>query len=69
MHAYNGGMDPYTSERHVLQAHRTMIQTAEDRARLVPGTAGAPIRWWMAGRLRRLADRLDGRAAHLHVVH
>lgn len=61
-------MDHYTSERHVLQAHRTMIQAAEDRARLVPESAGAPLRWWVAGRLRSLADRLDGKAVHLRVV-
>jgi hypothetical protein len=70
MHAYNIAMDPYTSERLMLEAHRTMIRIAEERSRLLPEATRAPLRWWMAGRLRTLADRLDGRTApkHLRVV-
>jgi hypothetical protein len=68
--AYNIAMDPYTAERLTLEAHRTMVRIAEERSRLVPEPTHAPLRWWMAGRLRTLADRLDGRPApqHLRVV-
>ena len=66
-------MDHYTPERLILEAHRTMARVAEERSRLVPESdhtpLRGPIRSWTAGRLRTLADRLDGRpAAHLHVV-
>jgi hypothetical protein len=62
-------MDHYTSERLILEAHRTMIRTAEERARLLPALTQGSFRPWVASRLRRLADRLDGRpAAHLRVV-
>ena len=65
-------MDHYTSERLILEAHRTMAQTAEERARLVPGLTRPSFRPWMATRLRSLADRLDGRpvaaAHHLRLV-
>jgi hypothetical protein len=63
-------MDQYTPERLMLEAHRDMIRTAEERSRLLPATARGSLRPWMAGRLRRLADRLDGRqaAAHLRLV-
>ena len=63
------GMDQYTPERLMLEAHRTMVRTAEERSRLLPALTHASFRPWVAGRLRRLADRLDGRpAAHLRVV-
>jgi hypothetical protein len=64
------GMDQYIRERLMLEAHRTMVRTAEERARLLPALTQAAFRPWIAGRLRRLADRLDGRpaAAHLRVV-
>jgi hypothetical protein len=67
---YNVGMDHYTTERLMLEAHRTMVRTAEQRSQLMPEATRAPLRWWMAGRLRTLADRLDGRQApkHLRVV-
>jgi hypothetical protein len=54
----------------MLEGHQTMIRAAEQRARLMPDSPRAPFRWWMAGRLRTLADRLDGRApsTHLRVV-
>jgi hypothetical protein len=70
MHDYNLGMDHYTAERLMLEAHRTMVRTAEERSRLLLEPTGAPLRWWMAGRLRTLADRLDSRpvAKHLRVV-
>ena len=62
-------MDHYTPERLILEAHRTMARVAEERSRLVPESEHTPFRGWMAGRLRELADRLDGRpAAHLRVV-
>jgi hypothetical protein len=70
MPAYNARMDHYTTERLMLEAHRTMVRIAEERSRLLPEPARAPLRLWMAGRLRTLADRLDGRPApkHLRVV-
>ena len=63
-------MDHYSTERRMLEAHRNMVRIAEERSRLLPDATGAPLRWWMAGRLRTLADRLDGRPAskHLRVV-
>ena len=63
-------MDHYTAERLMLEERRTMVRVAEERSRLLPEVPGAPLRWWMAGRLRTLADRLDGRCAqkHLRVV-
>jgi hypothetical protein len=63
-------MDHYTAERLMLEAHRTIVRIAEERSRLLPDATGTPFRWWMAGRLRTLADRLDGRTAqkHLRVV-
>jgi hypothetical protein len=68
--AYNLRVDLYTAERLMLEAHRTTVREAEQRARLMPDSTRAPFRWWMAGRLRTLADRLDGRAptTHLRVV-
>lgn len=63
-------MDHYTAERLMLEDHRTMVRIAEERSRLLPEAPAAPLRWWMAGRLRTLADRIDGRPAqkHLRVV-
>ena len=63
-------MDHYTAERLMLEAHRNMIRVAEERSRLVPEPTPAPLRWWVAGRLRMLANRLDERPApqHLRVV-
>ena len=60
---YNVAMDHYTSERLMLEAHQARVRFAEERARLFPETGRTSMRWWMAGRLRSLADRLDGRAA------
>jgi hypothetical protein len=67
---YNVAMDHYSAERHMLEAHRTMVRIAEERSRLMPEATRAPLRWWMAGRLRTIADRLDERPAskHLRVV-
>jgi len=55
-------MDIYTAERLLLERQREIAGAAETRARLLP-EAGRPLppRVWMAGRLRALADRLDGR--------
>lgn len=64
-------MDHYTPERLLLEAHNARIRTAEERSRLLAETLRREsLRWWMAGRLRTLADRLDGRTAptHLRVV-
>jgi hypothetical protein len=55
-------MDPYTSERWILERHLSVVHEAERRARLVPEAAGSgAFNGWIAGRLRELADRLDGR--------
>ncbi len=54
-------MDHYSAEKWMLERHTHMIRTAERQARL--GTpADLPLRAWAAGRLRSLADRLDGAA-------
>ena len=52
-------MHPYAVERWVLERHLDMIKAAERRSRLGPETPLA-FRAWMAGRLRSMADRLDG---------
>jgi len=57
-------MNPYTSERLLLERHNAIVREAEVRARLLPGSDRSPgIKSWVAVRLRGLADRLDGRAA------
>lgn len=57
-------MDHYTSERLMLEAFQARARVAEERARLFPELAGrTSVRWWVAGRLRTMADRLDGRNA------
>lgn len=52
-------MHPYHVEQWVLDRHLDMIKAAERRSRLNPETPLA-VRTWMAGRLRSMADRLDG---------
>lgn len=55
-------MNPYTSERLLLERHKALIREAELRARLLPENDGrVGLNTWVAGRLRGLADRLDGR--------
>jgi hypothetical protein len=55
-------MDTYTSERLLLERHEAVVREAELRARLLPHLDQSPgLNAWMAGRLRGLADRLDGR--------
>ena len=55
-------MNPYTSERWLLERHEAVVREAELRARLLPDVDRSPgLNTWMAGRLRELADRLDGR--------
>jgi hypothetical protein len=55
-------MDHYTPERLFLDRMREVTEAAERHARLNPAPAGAIApRVWIAGRLRALADRLDGR--------
>jgi hypothetical protein len=54
-------MDPYTSERMLLERHEAVIREAELRARLLPDIDQSPgLNTWVARRLRALADRLDG---------
>lgn len=61
-------MDLYTSERFVLDRHREMVEAAERRAGLDRGhDRRTDVRRWAAGRLRSLADRLDG-APQLRLV-
>lgn len=56
-------MDPYTSERWLLEKHEAVVRTAELRSRLLPGSDRATgFNTWVAGRLRGLADRLEGRS-------
>jgi pentatricopeptide repeat protein len=70
VNTYNTAMDYYAREQLMREAHRTMIRIAEERSRLLAEPTRVPLRWWVAGRLRALADRLDGRPApkHLRVV-
>jgi hypothetical protein len=63
-------MDPYSSERWILESHETLVSKAELRARLVPDVDREPgaLSSWIAWRLRELADRIDGegRQERLH---
>jgi len=52
-------MDLYTLERSMLERHHEMESTAEARSRLSGWHAHARFAEVLAGRLRRLADRLD----------
>jgi hypothetical protein len=61
-------MDQYTAERLFLERHQEMICAAERHARLMPASARRPMRFWVAGRLRTMADRLDGRPRLQRVV-
>lgn len=55
-------MDPYTSERLLLERHEAVVRESELRARLLPQIdQSAGLNTWIARRLRGLADRLDGR--------
>ena len=55
-------MDMYSSERLLLERHEAVVREAELRARLLPDLDQSPgLNMWVAGRLRGLADRLDGR--------
>ena len=55
-------MNPYADERWLLERHEAVVREAELRARLLPDVDHSPgLNTWMAGRLRGLADRLDGR--------
>lgn len=60
-------MDHYTAERWMLERHAAMAAAAERRSRLQTAP-GAPVRAWMAGRLRLLADRLDSGPARFDPV-
>lgn len=56
-------MDPYTSERWLLERHEAVVKKAELRSRLMPESErSAGLNTWIAVRLRGLADRLDGHA-------
>ena len=55
-------MDLYSSERLLLERHEAVVREAELRARLLPDLDQSPgLNMWVAGRLRGLADRLEGR--------
>ena len=56
-------MDPYAMERWILDRHQEAVRRAERRSRLVLSVGGPPAGQWIAGRLRRLADALDGGTA------
>jgi hypothetical protein len=54
-------MHPYISERFMLERHAAAVREAELRSRLLPeGDRSRGFNTWIAGRLRGLADRLDG---------
>jgi hypothetical protein len=53
-------MDPYTSERWILESHEAVMKAAERRYRLAPPAGERDrVSSWIARRLRGLADRLD----------
>jgi hypothetical protein len=59
-------MDPYSSERWILENHDAVVRAAERKARLRPVAArSTALSSWVAGRLRELADRLDDGQARL----
>lgn len=60
-------MDLYTSEHFVIDRHREMVEAAERHAVLQRDRRPVLVRRWAAGRLRSLADRLDG-APQLRLV-
>ena len=54
-------MNPYSMERWIRERHEGIVREAERRTRLVPeAEQSAVLRSWLAGRLRDIADRLDG---------
>jgi hypothetical protein len=53
-------MDQYSMERWMIERQRETTARAELRARLQTSDSGWRLGEWMAPRLRRLADRLDG---------
>jgi hypothetical protein len=55
-------MDTYTGERWMLERHQEMICAAETRSRLLGTRRPERVSSWLAVRLRRLADRLEGDA-------
>ena len=64
-------MNMYTGERWPLDRHSELVREAENRAALVPEPRATPPARWLAMRLRRVADRLDGRQgfeAQLRVI-
>ena len=54
-------MDFYGQERWILERHQAVIQTAEERSRLDGWQPPGRMAELVAARLRRLADRIDGR--------
>jgi len=54
-------MDFYVQERWLLDRHDAMIQAAEERSRLEGWQPQERLAERVAGQLRRLADRVDGR--------
>jgi hypothetical protein len=58
-------MDPYSTERWIMERHEAMMRTAEVRSRLDamhPQRPGMSL--WLAASLRYLADRLDGQTRY-----
>jgi hypothetical protein len=60
-------MDIYTAEQVLLERRRELVESAERRARLMPGAPRRLLRVWVASGLRSVADRLD-RAQRLQRV-
>jgi hypothetical protein len=58
-------MNPYASERWILENHKAVVREAELRSRLLPESerSATGVNTWIAWRLRGLADRLDGRGS------
>jgi hypothetical protein len=63
-------MDLYTAERLLLERQEAVAREAELVSRLLPeGDRSAGFNTWIAGRLRGLADRLDGRGRFESAAH
>jgi len=58
-----GVMDRYSLERWTLERHHQMVSRAEERSRLLGPRPQGQLADRLAGRLRLLADRLDGRTS------
>ncbi len=54
-------MDSYSHERWIMERHHAVIRAAEERSRLEGWQSNGRLAERVASRLRRLADRIDGR--------